>query len=113
MGRLGNLAGGWDFDRLGNLDHDRRVHHLGRWAVADLRSIAGVREICWDRVDAGDKNVRDRTSFVVGTLARNVDVTARLSIAGRGLGADDFIGCGSDSHRLSGVGEGQVRRVVG
>ena len=103
VSRLGDLAGGWDFDRLGNLDHDRRVDHLSRWAVADLRSIAGVREVRWDRVDAEDRNVRDRTSSVVGTLARNVIVTGRLSIAGCGLGADDFVGGGGDSHRLGGV----------
>lgn len=103
VGRLRNLAGGWHFDRLGDLDHDCRVHHLGRWAIADLRSIAGVWEVRRNRVDAGDGNVGDVTSSVVRTLARNVIVTGRLGIAGCGLGADDFIRGGCDGHRCGGI----------
>lgn len=107
VGRLRALVGGWHFDRLGDLDHDGRVHHLRRWAVAYLRSIAGVREVRRDRVLAGNGNIGDDTSPVVGTLlARTLIVTVctgRLGIAGRRPRADDFIVRGRQSHRRGGV----------
>lgn len=127
---------GWHFDGLGDLNHHGRVHHLGRRAVANLRSVAGVREVRRDCVFAGDGHNRNDGSspVVVGAMARNLIVTDRvagastgdgaiprsmsgctggLGIAGRGSRADHFVRGGRDCHRGGGIGNRQVAGVVG
>lgn len=126
------VVAGWHFDRLGNLDHYRRVHHLGGRAVAHLRSVAGVWEIRRDRVVVGNGNIRDGgTCFVVGAVARNLIMTVwagtgdgaisrsvagctgRLGAAVRRPWADNFVRGAGQCHGDGGIRNRQITRVVG
>lgn len=108
MGRFGDVVGVRGFHGLGcgDLDHDGRVDHLGRWAITHWRSVAGVRKVCRDGVGAGDRHIRDGGGLVVGTLAWNLIVTVctgRLGVAGSGPGADNFIRGGGECHGRGGI----------